>query len=154
MTSQSGGFGVSLLRKRGLPHRPPQPVGTRVEPLGPDNRVDTGTGKLSILFTWYANPNPNPNPNSNRWIVVPSDIVSLAPTIFSKSYQVNKVLNFPVPVSTRLPGLSGSVLVPTTSTARVIWSLKCTWSAKMNGEEIHSLRFAFSVLPHLRSRNF
>ena len=30
-----------------------------------------------------------------------------------RRYQVNKILNFPVPVSTRLPGLSGYVLVPT-----------------------------------------
>ena len=30
-----------------------------------------------------------------------------------RGYQVNKVLNFSVPVFTRLPGLSGYVLVPT-----------------------------------------
>ena len=32
---------------------------------------------------------------------------------FLKSNQVNKILNFPVALSTRLPGLGGSVLVPT-----------------------------------------
>ena len=34
-------------------------------------------------------------------------------------YQVNKILNFPVPVSTRLLGLSGYVLLPTVQVRHV-----------------------------------
>ena len=50
-----------------------------------------------------------------------------------RRYQVNKIFNFPVPVSTRLPGLSGSVLVPTTyqlvtlGTFKVIYDIQ-NWS--------------------------
>ena len=32
--------------------RPCGRVGTRTEPLRPGNRVETGTGNLSILLTW------------------------------------------------------------------------------------------------------
>ena len=46
-------------------------------------------------------------------LILTVDVLPLVNVSFPKSYQVNKILNFPVPVSTQLPGLSGYDLVPT-----------------------------------------
>ena len=45
-------------------------------------------------------------------------------------YQVNKELNIPVPVSTRLPGLSGSALVPTYSPKILAFQAICPTNKK------------------------
>ena len=81
--------------------------------------METGAEKLSILFTDnFMEKNRcglgyNVTRGSTSTLELGLELELGFGFGLGLAYQVNKILNFPFPVSTRLPGLTGSVLVPT-----------------------------------------